>query len=500
MKTILLLLISFITIAVTAQENQIAIGLITDNQTQLSKSFAFLELFEKNSIQKDNLKLSAHIADYVYTSYFGIEGVVYENNVNLKFYKEGKKIKDIKCANDWEIIFNTILSEMQKFGDYKFVGRFQNISEGKQANFYSRKIVDNLPGHLTIQVPENKIINLKSINTNIVKFKAKNPAQEIKELIGKFTKSDVDDIMVFKAPQVPADFKSSVKPLLYPVSKTMTFSLKMLSYGGVFIERKETNAALNCFYTTLHTSKEILSSSREKAIIKSFALKNISDIYSNSENRTELSKLYALGADINTDFSNSDVAQKEFDAYYASMAKVADLCQNVENQTIMARNALGLKALSTVSGSLSSSAGVLSSSGIDLSSLTNSFSSAGSQSAAMEQSSSAFFKELSQANNLIKSESFIVDEIDLKNDNNYVSNEILYYLMAHPSEIKNTLLEFSNDKPKLKKLLLNFYNSKEKDKSKLIQDVYVQFNKIEVVITGLESRNRVVEEKYKSGF
>lgn len=500
MKTFFNSCIILVSFCLSAQGNHIEIGLIIDNQTKLSKSFAFYELFEKNNIQKEDQKLIPNIVDFVYASDIGIEGTVFENNISLKLYKNGKKIKDIKCTNDWEIILKNILSEIQKFEDYKLTGKFQNISEGKQADFYSRKILDNLPGKLTIQIPENKIITLKSINANLVKFKSKEPAKEIKELIGKFSKADLNDIIIFKAPEVPETFKSSIKPLLYPISKTMTFSLKMLSYGGVFIERKENNMALNCFYTTLNTSKEILSSSKEKAIIRSLAFKNISDIYSVTNERQELSKLYALGADINLDFSNSTIAQKEFDEYYSSIAKVSELCQNVENQVAMSRNAIALRALSVVSSSLASNSATMGISGVDLSALTNSLSATSSQSAAMEQSSNAFFSELSQANDLIKSESFIIDGIDLKNENNYLSNEILYYLVANPLEIKNTLMQFSTDKSKLKKLLLDFYNSKDKDRSKLIQDIYIQFSKIEIVITGLETRGKVVEDNYKSNF
>lgn len=490
----------FVATNIYSQENSIGIGLITDSQTKLSKSFSFSELFEKNSISLENKIIPNKIVDYVYTSYFGIEGVVFENNVNLKFYKEGKKIKDIKCDNDWETIFNAILVEIQKYGDYKFTGKFKNISEGKQDDFYSRKILDNLPGKLTIQVPDNKIINLKSINANIVKFNSKKPNQEIKELIGKFSKTDLTDINVFKAPQVPESFKTSVKPLLYPISKTMTFSLKMLSYGGYYIEKKENNLALNCFYTSLNTSKETVSSTKERAIIKSFAFKNISNIYNSTESKSEMSKLFSLAADLNTDFSNSEIAQKEFDEYYTSISKVATLCENVENQLMMANNALTMKILSSVSSSLSASSSSFSDLGVDISSLTSSLSQAGSQGDAMQQTSTAFFNELSQTSNLIKAESFIIDGVDLKNDNNYVSNEVLYYLMSNPTIIKSSLLEFSKDKPKLYKLVQNFYNSKETKKTKLIEEIYIQFNKIEVITIGLESRNKIVEDKYKSNF
>ena len=36
--------------------------------------------------------------------------------------------------------------------------------------------------------------------------------------------------------------------------------------------------------------------------------------------------------------------------------------------------------------------------------------------------------------------------------------------------------------------------------TKLIEEIYIQFNKIEVITIGLESRNKIVEDKYKSNF
>ncbi len=484
------------TIGVYAQEKEIAIGLITDNQTNLSKSFAFVELFNNNPIQLDNKILSAKIVDFVYTSYYGIEGVIYENNVNLKFYKEGKKIKDIKCNNDWESIFNAILVEIQKFGDYKYNGKFQVVKEGKHANFYNRKIVNNLPGKLRIEVPETKIINLKSINANIEKYTSKNPTQEVKELIGNYSESDLNEIFEYRSAFVLPSYKSTLKPLLYPISKTMAFSLKMLSYGGVFVEKKENNLALNCFYTALNAIKETISSSKEKAIINCIAFKNISDIYNVTENRKEMTKLLALASDINNDFSNSDVAKKEFDEYYLATEKVLALAVAQYRST----GSPGLSILSAVTGSLAASSGSFSNLGVDLSSLTSSLSSINSQLQTMQQSNTSSSNEISPIDNKLIAESFIVDGVDIKNSNNYVSSEVLYYLMTNPLIIKTTLLEYSNDKPKLNKLLLDFYNSKETNKATLIQDVYTQLNKIETVIIGLEARNKVVEEKYKLNF
>lgn len=499
-KSFLLILILIMSMKCFSQNNEIAIGLITDNKTKLSKSFAFEELFEKNPIFLDKTIIKAKIKNFIVNADFGLEGIIYENNVNIIIFKQGKKIDVIKCNNDWETIYNSILLQMQKFGDYKSEKKFHKISEGKQDDFYNKKILPNLPGKLTIMVPENKIINLKSINSNIVKFKTRKPAQELKELIGKYTNADLNDIMIFQAPQVPDNFKTSIKPLLYPISKTMTFSLKSLMYGGVFIENKENDCALNCFFTTLNTSKEILCSSKEKAIIKAFAHRNISNIYSSSNYTADTSKLFGLAADLNTDFSNHDIAQKEFDEYYLSISKVASMCENVENKILIAGNAIFLMALSSVSTSLSSSSNLFGASSFDFASLTNSLSTLGSQATGLQASSAAFFDELATTTNLIKAESYIVDGIDIKNENNYVSSEVLYFLISNPLIVKKTLLEFSADKPKLNKLLLNFYNSTEIKKSKLIEEIYVQFNKIEIITVGLESRNKPVIEKYKSNF
>lgn len=495
---ILHILILFCGNLISAQT--IALGLISDQKTKLSKSFAFYELLSKNKFQKKGEILIPEIKDFVYSSDYGIEGVVYENSVKLNFHKNGEdKYTTIKCANDWAVILEEIGKELETDG-YSLKGNFSEIKEGKPQRFYSGFITENLPGKLTIKVPDSRLINLKSVKGNIIRYKTNNPYQEIKDLYGNFVNVDLNEIQAFKNSSVPYNFKQNIKPLFFPISNTLTYSLKLLGFGGVLMEKKDYNAALNCFYTVLNTTEGIVCTLKEKATIKAIAYKYIADIYNNMENRKDLSKIFYLGYEVCNAYSNSDDAQKEFEKYYESIGEIEQVCSEVELNIERAKGAMFAKAMGVFANSLASNSSAFGDLGIDVSQLTTQLSPLESQGSQSLQETTNYFKQLGEVKEIVNTDSFKVEGVNLGKENNYVSSEILNFLFTSPDTIKESLIEFSEDKPQLKNSVNNFYTAKKEDRSVKVKELYKQLYKIELLTITLESKNKTVDEKYKSKF
>jgi hypothetical protein len=505
MKKLSILLLLTLGIKIAAAAQNIAIGLIVDNKTKLSRSFAFYDYFLQNKFEKNGQQLQPSLADFVYLSDYGIEGIMYENTVRLNIYRKG--IKDpnvIKCNNDWETISEAIAAELGKDG---FVPpqKFKKIAEGKEQRFYSKTLHENLPGNITIKVPETKLINTKSFKAKINKHKVGDVYEEIKNLYGNFGTSDVSDITVFKVHTVPMDFKSGVKPFVYPISNTMTYSLKMLGYGAVLLEKKDYNAALNCFYTVLNTANGIMCTLKEKAIIKSMAFKNIAEIYSKMEHRQEMAKIFYFGYEMCEAYANSDKAQKDFESYYNAIAQLEQVCKDVELNVQRARGAVFSAAMGAFASSLSSNSSMFGELGVDIFPLANSLSGIEAQGQQQAQEAAAFFEQIKQSKDYIQAESFKVDGIESKKEYDYVSEEMLTLLRADPAAIKQELLDFAKDKSNLSRIVNEFYQYKqnekdEKEKINMLLDVYKQLYTIELITTTLESKGMKVEERHKSKF
>lgn len=490
------LIVLFFCAAVQLYGSTLGIGVITDFQTKLSKSFAFYDLFSKNKLTRGADVLIPGFVDFVYLSDYALEGTVYESSVDLKLYRKGELQKNIRCNNDWETIFKEISAELMKSDAYFANGKFIPVNEGKKERFYSKKIEENLPGRLTVQVPKTTRINFSSFKARIISFDVVNAYTEIIQIYGKYGKADINEVAMLNNHMVPADFKFNVRALFYPVSNTVTYSLKMLGYGAYLSEKNDYAAALNCYYTALNTSENIMCSIREKAMIRAFAFKGISDIYASVNGRNELSKLFGLGYEINYIFSNSPAAYKEQEAYYEQIRKVTSMCMDVQRNLQMMRSAVMMQAMSAVGSSLSTS---FSSLGVDVSSL-NSLSQYSGQGDQMMQQSADFFNQLSQAKDVIDVNSFKTEDVDISHEYNIVSKEILGYLLHQPEEVKSELLRFSKDKPLLNKLLTDFYQSDAEDKKELIKKVYAQMYKIELITVALEAKGKTVDEHYKSIF
>lgn len=503
---VLFLMLVTVSLATKAQDpaspNYIGIGIIVDQPTNINRAYALYDLLKENSISNGKDILTPKILDYVQNCPYGIEGVMYDDNVKLNLYKAGKKIKEIKCSNDWQQIFNNIIQSLDATDGYKAPEKFKKINEGKTISAYTIKIEENLPGRTSVELPKNSLLNLSGIKAKIEFYKADEPYKELKNLYGNYLNVDLKDILVIKSPDVPENFKTAIKPLLSPISKTRIFALKYLAYGAALSEKGDFATALNCFYSSLFTSDDILASIKEKAKIRGIAYNNISTIFSTQfSERKEMAKLFMLAAELNKEFANSEAAITAQDDYYKQIDKVAALCQQVEENARKARAARGLKALAAGISSLGTSLSSMNISDVSsISTIASAASNLSLTSSTYEQTSGSFLSQLSKSSDNINTESFVIDGIKTEIGKTYLPKEVVYFLTYYPNEVKTTLTDYAKDKPKLKELLNGFYGADAKGKESIIKDIYAQLVKIETVIVNFEVRKQPISEKYTSTF
>ncbi len=83
----------------------------------------------------------------------------------------------------------------------------------------------------------------------------------------------------------------------------------------------------------------------------------------------------------------------------------------------------------------------------------------------------------------------------------FLAGEVYYYLSTQPEVVKNVLLSYSSDKPKLKGLIETFYEKKQFSNETLaLNKIFLQMSEIEAKILNTEVRNIQLTEKLKSTF
>lgn len=475
----------------------IGIGLILDRETRISKSFATLEILKANPISNERSTLIPKFVDFVYGSEYAIDGEFRDGKVDLRLYKFGKKIANINCANDWMEILNNLVKELEKADGYKLTSKFKSINEGKKQSIYEKEIAKNLPSKLKIETPLNKEVNLSSLRANLSEYNSKKPYEEIMAIYGGFSSADINDIYFFKSKDVPENAKATVKPLVYPLANTTTYSFKYLSYGGVLKEQKDNDAALNCFFTSLNTTDKAVLSSKHRSFLKATAFDKISQIYNNSNSRSELGKLYSLAAKMNFAYTNSETASKENDAFSHTISEIEQIAQTSEKNAARVKKARTAMMVGSILGGLAPALGSMGTVPVIDMGVFNTISTIGINRA---EKSQVFLENLARTPIAVPTEVLGLDGLDFQHANLYVSNELFSFLTSHPNEIRDVLVEFSNDKPKLKSLVQSFYSAADSDKPKIAQDVYAQMAMIEAVTCALEVRGKLLDGKTKEIF
>ncbi len=481
----------------------LGIGLIIDSTTNLSRSFAAYELFKKNFIVNNHDTLYPIMIDYPFNTTYAITGIFCDQNAKFKFYKNGRKIKELISSKGWKDIYLKIGNELGIDG-YKFKQKIVPINEGNSINMDEKNIENCFPGSTEIKIPYSRIIDTFRNYANIKYYYNNNPYISVKELFGNIGVNKENKLFFFRNDNVPYNLKDVAKPLVFPLFKSLTSSLTYLSCGKQFTVRNDYGAALNSYFSALICSNTVLASPFERALIRELTYEEISLVQKSiSTNRINSSSLFKLGADLNKAYLESQIAQKQRLDYYEGISKIEDLCAKAESK---AREIRGTKRLGGLLATISY-VGALSS----VSAYDNTASNA-----LLEQSQVAFEQSFSQADeastaleeqfknieNQIETKSFISsDGIQLEIGKSFLAGEVYYYLSTQPEVVKNVLLSYSSDKPKLKGLIETFYEKKQFSNETLaLNKIFLQMSEIEAKILNTEVRNIQLTEKLKSTF
>jgi len=486
------------TISTIGRKPFVGIGLIVDSATGISRSFAFYELFQNNVIIRNSDTLYPVMVDYPFNAPFAITGMCGEKLYKIKLYENGKRISEIVASKDWKDVY----SKINKTLGASNLGRskFKVINEGMVDNVDARKIKDCLPGSFETFVPYNKLIDTFRRYVNIKYYYSKHAYMDCKDLFGKYSNFNENKLFFFRSYDVPYNLKSAVKPLVFPLYRSLTPSLTYLASGKQLADVIDLGAALNCYYSALNTSNNILASPFERAFVRALAFEQIAKVHKLiSGNRLYSSQVFQLGSDLNRAYLNSydsKVKQKE---YYDNISQIENLCTKAEDK---AREIRGQKRLGGFLAAVSY-AGALSTTSAYDNTTSNAYMSQAetyfttSQKEA-EVVNKALFDQYENIEDMIDAKSFIAnDGSKIEIGKSYLADEVYYYLSTQPELVKGALLAFAVDKPKFKELLGKFYSSKDRS---VLGDIFLMVSEIEAKVLNAEVRNIPVTENFLKVF
>ncbi len=489
------------TLSTISGKPYLGIGLIIDSATNLSRSFALFELFQHNLVTRDADTLYPVMIDYPFTAPYAITGIFNDKNVKLKIYKNGKKIKEITALNNWKNIYSEVAKVVTDNKDFNISSKFKTVGEGLVDNVDARKIKNCMPGSMELQIPYSKIVDTLRRYATIRYYQSANPYTNNKELYGKYSAYNENKLFFFRSGDIPYNLKDAAKPIVFPLYKSLIPCLTYLSSGKQLANENDYGASLNSYYSALVSANNILASPFERALVREITYREINHAHKLlSSSRVHSASLFQLGSDLNKAYLNSDVAKTEREEYYNNIQKIEELCTKAEDK---AKEIRGQKRIGGILAAISYAGALTSTSAYDNT----------TSDALMSQAETYFTSSMNQASivrdalteqyrnieDKIDAGSFITsDGTQIETGRSFLAGEVYYYLSNHPELVRNTLLSFASDKPKLLNLIQAFYSGQNTDTT--LNDIFSHISEIEAKIVNAEVRNIPLTAKVLSTF
>lgn len=478
----------------------LGIGMILDSATNLSRSFALFELLQKNLIIAEKDTLFPVMVDYQFTAPFAVTGIFGETSVKLKLYRNGKKFKEVTAGKDWKDIYSKIAVEFTAGKKYKLPSKIKLVEEGVQENLSLRRINECLPGRIQLLVPHSDNVDTMRNYANVKFFKSKEVYDDVKTLYGRFAYNNENKLFFFKNVNVPDNLKGSVRPLVFPQHKSLIPAMTYISCGVLLAEQQDAGASLNSYLSALVASNTVLASPFERAMVRKIAFNEISAAHKLLSNkRQHTSSLFQLGAAMNDAYLRSVDAMSMRTKYYESIDEISQLCIQAESK---AREIRSQKTYGGIMALISAAGAVATASTTDNSVsdaymsqaetyLTVSFDQA-------DQVSLALNQQYQDVDSKIDARSFVTsDGSTIELGRPLLAGEVYYYLASSPDLVKDVLLGYAADKPRLSLLLYNFYYQKDKT---ILDEIFMQMSEIEARVLNNEIRNIGLSDKLLSSF
>lgn len=479
----------------------LAIGIIADSVTSLSRTYAMYEIFKKNPLIINGDTLYPLITDYHFNTFYAIRGYCNESGFTLKISKGGNKFKEIKVADDWKAVYNAVARALLNDENAEVAARVKAPDEGGVDKVNSRKIRNCMPGTIDIDVPRNTILDTFSSYVNVAYYNPKNSFETLKKLYGKYITSDEKDLFFFRNNQVPSGLKTAARPLVFPLSNSLMPCLTYLSVAKQLEEEQDLGAAANALQSCLMTSNKLLASNLEKSLIRSIAFNEMSKLQQViSDKRILSTALFALGAKLNSVYTASAEATEARKKYYDGIAEVEKLCTAAEKKAFEIRGQKrfgGFMALTAAAGSvatISAYDNTISNSFMDQATtyLTTSMDAATQVSNALQQQFAGINDKIDAGSALTS------DASKAELGKSFLAAEVGYYLLASPLAVKDVLYNFAADKLKCKELLDAFYSINQSAAN--LQPLLIYFTEMEKNILNYEVRNIAVPANIISAF
>lgn len=478
----------------------IGIGEITDSATGMSKSFALYQLLRDRPVIREGVTLAPVLIDYPFGAPYAISGVFGSSGVFLKFYTNGKKVAEHKFkTNDWQRIWIKISDWLD--AQPLVLGKKEKVDVDEGTAFELSKftpVAELLPGaEMVIKIPDHKVVpKFEYITVGVFGEKKglEDPYEHMKNVYGNYSKFNEDELYFFGGADIPYEAKTAARAIALPLYRTPRPALQYIGTEKYFAEKGDWGAAYQTCLATLSSSDDIFIGPQEQALIREKAYEKMARIQiAIAASRKYTEELFLFAAKINGTYSKDTLSFSESKKYYDAIQPLKDQLTTAENMALKIRSTriVGIvNAASAFTGALSSTIGGASQAVSQpyMNLMQNTMNNTMAVTNAMGAKLDNLYKDF--AENLDAKSFQAGQDLEVDFGKPLVAAELYYHLNRHPAIIKSSLLQYSSNKPLLKKLVNEFYS--KNDNRKVLEDLYKHIALMESQILNFESRGMAI--------
>jgi hypothetical protein len=316
----------------------------------------------------------------------------------------------------------------------------------------------------------------------------------MKNVYGNYSKFNEDELYFFGGSDIPYEAKTAARAIALPLYRTPRPALQYIGTEKYFNERGDLGAAYQTCLATLSSSDDIFIGPQEQALIREKAYEKMARIQiAIAASRKYTEELFLFAAKLNGTYSRDTLSFSESKKYYDAIQPLKNQLTTAENMALKIRSTriVGIvNAAGAFTGALSSTIGGASQAVSQpyMNLMQNTMNNTMAVTNAMGAKLDDLYKDF--AENLDAKSFQAGQDLEVDFGKPLVAAELYYHLNRHPAIIKNSLLQYSSNKPLLKKLVNEFYS--RNDNKKALEDLYKHIALMESQILNFETRGMAI--------
>ena len=495
----------------------VGVSYFVNDQTNISEQFALWQLLHDNPVPGLAQPCRFTLADQPFGYLLAVTGRIRQNKLTITWWKKGQ-IMDRQVLTASSPALTDVLRTSYEFVAMQLNRQsttvftqptkspklsFKNILLSPPTSVAVGKGADLLPGRVPCPVPANThladaYMKVSPIHYLVVpKLTEHTTATQLAQLPHALYDLPEESFFLLRHQQIPAELQEGVRKLAYPTCHRPGMPIAYLAAGERFEKASDLSGAASAYMSSLIACNDLNASPPDKAAIKRIAFNQLA-IIAEQRKQPYTASLMRLAHRLNTHYLQSDKATSERKKYYDLMAKVGNVCDQVEQQAREVRaqkRKNGFLAVLNFASSMASSA-----SGDQVSSdlASQNMSDALTESAQLTsdlQTQMGEFAQLFESKFSRQINKYAAsDGNQVAPGSTFLARELTEQLLYNQDNaLEQLLIDFTDDKPTMAGLLINYITATtEEIRLRRLTALYQHINQLELQVYGYEYRGQRV--------